>query len=452
MILSHFAIFAAGLLTFASPCILPLVPVYLALLGGASAGAQGGHRPARPFVAAIAFVLGLSLVFVLLGLAASAAGRALVAHRTLLLQLGGLAVFLFGLKLLGVLQVPWLDREVRGRLVASGGGFASSFVLGATFALGWTPCVGPVLGSVLTLAAAVGGSSWAGALLLATYAAGLALPLLVAAAVAPLALRLVRRLQKAMRPLQLATGALLAATGLLLITDHLSLLEPNLLAEGRTPSGPLVRGLEPNRSAEGRTPSGPLVRGLEPNRSAEGRTPSGPLVRGLEPNALTAPPRVAAPAAVTAEAAPALRGAGAACQTASTAGACGLPPTAPDITETPELPEGPGMVEFVSRVCPVCLRMAPVVAVAERDCAGRHVQVRRIEVDAPGGLALARRFGVLGVPTFLFFDAKGKEVARLVGEQPLSMLEQSLSVLAGEKCGGFRALPPQLPVSGDDPS
>jgi cytochrome c-type biogenesis protein len=397
MTLSHFAIFAAGLLTFASPCILPLVPVYLALLGGASAGDRSGHRSVRVFAAAVAFTLGLSLVFVLLGLAASAAGRALVAHRTLLLQLGGLAVFLFGLKLLGALQVPWLDREVRGRLAPSGGGFLSSFVLGATFALGWTPCVGPVLGSVLTLAAAVGGSPWTGALFLAIYAAGLALPLLVVAAVAPLALRLVHRMQKVMRPLQLATGVLLAAMGLLLITDRLTL---------------------------------------------------------LEPSALSAPPRIAAlaavTAAVTAKETRALESSGASCQTAaSTAGACGLPPTALGFAEAPALPEGPAMVELVSRVCPVCLRMAPVVAAAERGCAGRRVRVRRIEVDAPGGMELARRFGVLGVPTFLFFDAKGAEVARLVGEQPLSMLEQSLSVLTGEKCGGFRALPVQPPSPAD---
>ncbi len=386
MHLSHLATFAAGLLTFASPCILPLVPVYLALLGGTSADPDSKPSAARTFAAAVAFSLGLSLVFVGLGLAATAAGKALVAHRALFLQLGGLAVFLFGLKLLGALQIPWLDREARGRLAPTGGGLFASFALGATFALGWTPCVGPVLGSVLTYAAAVSTSPASGALYLATYAAGLALPLLATAAVAPAALKLARRAHKLMRPLQLGTGAVLAVIGVLLITDHLGALSPSSLAS--------------------------------------------------PPKALTAAPALSSPAASGAESS------GQVCS-AGEASTCGLPSAAAPAPAPLDLPKGPSLVEFVGRSCPICLRMAPVVAAAERGCAGRHVKVQRVEVDAPERMALARRLGVLGVPTFLFFDAKGEEVARLVGEQPLDLLEQSLSVLAGEKCGGFRSLPPE---------
>lgn len=394
MNLSHFATFAAGLLTFASPCILPLVPVYLALLGGASADSDSKPRPARTFAAVVAFSLGLSLVFVGLGLAATAAGKALVAHRSLFLQLGGLAVFLFGLKLLGALHVPWLDREARGRLVPTGGGLFASFALGATFALGWTPCVGPVLGSVLTYAAAASTSPASGALYLATYAAGLTLPLLATAAAAPAALRLARRAHKLMRPLQLGTGAVLAAVGVLLITDQLGVLSPSSLA---SPPKALVAAAPP---AHGALATLPLESPSQSCTSGEVSACGLPLSPALEP---AAPPG--------------------------------------------DLPKGPALVEFVGRACPICLRMAPVVAAAERGCAGRQVSVQRIEVEAPGGTALARRWGILGVPTFLFIDARGDEVARLVGEQTLSQLEQSLSVLTGEKCGGFRSLPPAMPTT-----
>ncbi|MGA9525887.1 MAG: thioredoxin family protein, partial [Myxococcaceae bacterium] len=107
---------------------------------------------------------------------------------------------------------------------------------------------------------------------------------------------------------------------------------------------------------------------------------------------------------------------------------------------TATVPEGRVMLEFVSRTCTVCQRMAPVVAAAEHDCAGRGVSVSRVDVSEPNGAALARQFNVRGVPTFVFLDSRN-EVARLVGEQPLAMLEQSLEVLTGQKCDAFRKLP-----------
>ena len=146
------ALFLAGLLTFLSPCVLPLVPVYLAMLAGASAVAlqEGGNR-GRLLLATLAFSLGLATVFVVLGLAASAVGRTLSGHRLLVVQLAGLAVFLAGLKLMGLVHVPWLDREARPWLasVRKGSGLLWPLLLGGAFALGWSPCVGPVLGSVL---------------------------------------------------------------------------------------------------------------------------------------------------------------------------------------------------------------------------------------------------------------------------------------------------------------
>lgn len=395
-------IFVAGLLTFASPCILPLVPIYLALLAGASAGELAeGRRAGRAVVSAVGFAVGLSLVFVSLGMAATAMGRLLVAHRALLLQLGGLAVFLFGLKYLGVLHLPWLEREVRplmGR--KTGGGLLGGVVFGATFGLGWTPCIGPVLGSVLTFTATSTTSPGVGALYLGAYALGLSLPLLAVAAVAPLALGPLKRLQRHMQKAQMATGAVLAVVGLLLLTDTLGALDPTSFG-----------------SAHG-TKAAPIAAGAAASRE------------------------------------------GAACGAPSEAsGACGLPPAAAMVESAglgQAIAGGPAMIEFVSSACPVCLRMAPIVAAAERDCAGHKLQVQRIQVEAPGGRELARRYGVLGVPTFVFVDEAGREVSRLVGEQSLAALEQTLSVLAGEECDGFRAFPderaPAVPAGAGGPS
>ncbi|MGC4116409.1 MAG: cytochrome c biogenesis protein CcdA [Myxococcales bacterium] len=366
-------IFAAGLLTFASPCILPLAPVYLGLLGGVALdGSSGRSRVGRTLLAASAFALGLGLVFVLMGMAATALGATLVRHRSLLLQLGGLAVFLFGLKYLGVLNLPWLEQDVRPGLArASGRTILGAFVMGAAFGLGWTPCIGPVLGSVLTFAATSTTDPLRGASLLAAYAAGLALPLVAAALVAPLALRLFERARRWMRPMQLATGGILAVVGLLLITDHMDLLAPATVVPQPEPTASIAAA-----GAE-----------KQPSETCPTAAATGPA-------------------------------------------ACSLPPAeesvSPRATEAMLAPAGAQMVEFVGRTCPVCLRMAPVVKAAERGCAGHSVTVRRIEVDGEGGRALARRYGVLGVPTFLFLDASGEEVARLVGEQPLEQLEQSL--------------------------
>ncbi|MGI5862469.1 MAG: cytochrome c biogenesis protein CcdA [Myxococcales bacterium] len=380
-------IFAAGLLTFASPCILPLVPIYLALLAGASAGELAqGRRAGRAVVSAVGFAVGLSFVFVGLGMAATGMGRLLVAHRALLLQLGGLAVFLFGLKYLGVLHIPWLEREVRpwmGRKAS--GGLLGGAVFGATFGLGWTPCIGPVLGSVLTFTATTATRPEIGALYLGAYALGLSLPLLTVAAVAPLALGWIKRLQRHLQKMQMATGAVLAIVGLLLLTDSLGALDPTNIAAARGPRAvPALAG--GTASAEGAACGAPTA----------AFAACGPPSDAVE--------------AESAGAAQAFAG-------------------------------GPAMIAFVSGSCPICLRMAPIVAAAERGCAGHKVAVERIRVDAPGGRELARRYGVLGLPTFVFVDEFGNEVSRLVGEQSLAALEQTLSVLAGEDCEGFCAFP-----------
>jgi cytochrome c-type biogenesis protein len=367
-------LYLAGLLTFLSPCVLPLIPVYLAMLAGASAASlrEGGNR-GKLLLAATSFSAGLSSVFVALGLAASTMGRALSGHRTLLLQLTGVAVFLAGLKLTGVVQIPALERESRPWLasVRRGSGLFWPFLFGAAFALGWSPCVGPTLATALAFAASASSPSKA-AIYLGVYSLGLALPLIAVAAVAPAALRFIDRAKRHFRVFEIASGTLLAAVGLLFITGHAASLTD--LASTAAP----------------------------PAMAATPATPSTPTC-GADPSAtLEAAPAVAEP---TGEAMPT-------------------------------------MIEFVSASCPICRRMAPVVAKAEQDCSAHGVRISRMDIASPAGRESANRYGILGVPTFVFIDQRGSEVARLVGEQPEEVLVQTLEVLAGQSCDGFHRISP----------
>ncbi len=374
MSLSLPALLLAGLLTFLSPCVLPLIPVYLAMLAGTSAVSlrQGGNR-VRVVLAALAFSAGLGSVFVALGLAASAMGRLLSGHRPLLLQLAGLAVFLAGLKLMGLIQVPALDRENRPWLasVRRGGGLLWPFLFGAAFALGWSPCVGPTLASALAVAAS---SSHAGqaALYLAVFSLGMALPLIAVAMVAPLALRFIDRAKRHFRAFEVASGALLAVVGLAFVTGHAD----------------AIMG------------------------SAGAATPANPEVTAAPP----------APA---------------------TCGTSAVVPTdgAPSVAASP-VDKMPTMIEFVSAHCPICHRMAPLVAKAERDCSTHGVRIRQVDVATASGREGVSRYGILGVPTFVFLDQEGTEIARLVGEQPEVTLRQTLEVLAGQSCDGFHRIVP----------
>jgi cytochrome c-type biogenesis protein len=181
------AAFVAGLLSVSSPCVLPLVPIFLAHLAGTSAAGLDGIDRRRVLPNALAYVLGFSLVFIALGVALGAAGTlastaSLVAgNRDWLTRIGGAMIIALGLHQLGILRIPFLDHE--RRFAADGlpaGQVTSSFLVGVTFAAGWSPCVGPILGAILTMAAGQGSIDRA-ALLLTTYSAGLAVPFLGAA-------------------------------------------------------------------------------------------------------------------------------------------------------------------------------------------------------------------------------------------------------------------------------
>lgn len=212
-----FVALTAGLLSFLSPCVLPLVPAYIAILSKGEASGRLG-----PLWRAILFSMGFTFVFILLGLGASAIGQYLGAYRPTLEKIGGLFVIVLGLHQLGVLRLTPLYRE--RRLTAPRGGSAAAAVaIGMVFAFGWTPCVGPVLAGILTLAGTSGRAAQ-GVSLLAAYSAGLALPFLLAAVGYGWLLRALRALGRYGHYFEMAGGALLILLGLLLVSGRLEIL------------------------------------------------------------------------------------------------------------------------------------------------------------------------------------------------------------------------------------
>jgi cytochrome c-type biogenesis protein len=217
------AAFLAGLLSVSSPCVLPLVPIYLAHLAGVSAGDRGTAARRRVLANAVAYVLGFSAVFVLLGVALGAAG-ALVetgelvsGNRFWLVRIGGALLVVLGLHQLGVIRIPLLDRERRldpGALPA--GQLTSSFVVGMTFGAGWSPCVGPILGAILTMAAGQGSVERAAGLL-AVYSLGLAVPFLLAAAAWGWSQGAVRALNARLGAVTAVSGGVMVAVGAVMI-------------------------------------------------------------------------------------------------------------------------------------------------------------------------------------------------------------------------------------------
>lgn len=213
--------FLAGVLTFLAPCTLPLLPGFLGFLAGGvnpkDLGLSGRDLRWQLLKNALAYVAGFSLVFIALGTVFAAGGEAVLNARDTLGRLGGLLVTFLGLYMLGVVRLPLLEQERRLRFARlTPGRPLSSLGLGATFALGWSPCVGPILGAVLTLAAArttVG----EGALLLSVFSAGLAVPFLLSALLAGTALEYLRRAGRFLRALNMVGGAFLVLIGLLLL-------------------------------------------------------------------------------------------------------------------------------------------------------------------------------------------------------------------------------------------
>lgn len=209
----------AGILSFLSPCVLPIVPPYLAYMGGISMGEMTGTGTARRrvIVPALFFVMGLSTVFLILGFTASAFGAFVLQNQDLLAKASGVVVIVFGLHFLGVFRIPILDREARLDAGDKGGSAFGAYVLGLAFAFGWTPCIGPQLGAILSLAAQEG-STERGTLLLGVYALGLGLPFFLAAIFVERSIVLMTRLKRHMKLIERCMGVLLLVVGLALVS------------------------------------------------------------------------------------------------------------------------------------------------------------------------------------------------------------------------------------------
>ena len=227
--------FAAGLLSVLSPCVLPLLPAYLSLVSGISVeemqegGADGALRR-RVLRACLGFISGFSLIFVLMGAGAVAAGHALRTWRAELLglefgaaEIAGVVVIALGLHMAGLAPIRLLYRDTRAHPRLAGGGFLRTFAVGAGFALGWSPCIGPILATIL----AVAGSRETlgqGVVLLVIYSAGLAVPFLLAGWSLELFFHAFARIRRHFRALEITSGSILVGVGLLLLTGQLSTL------------------------------------------------------------------------------------------------------------------------------------------------------------------------------------------------------------------------------------
>jgi cytochrome c-type biogenesis protein len=219
---------AAGFLSFLSPCVLPLVPPYLCFVAGTSLDDLSDPNrqtqvARRTFVRALAFVLGFATVFVALGASASFVGQIIGEHLTLLTRIAGLVIIGLGLHMLGVFRSALLMRDTRVQLVRRPTSTVGAFVVGLAFAFGWTPCVGPVLASVLLLAG-TGESASLGAGLLAAYAAGLGVPFLIAALFTGSFMRWVRGFRRHTAAAEKVMGAALVATGVIIFVGAMPLL------------------------------------------------------------------------------------------------------------------------------------------------------------------------------------------------------------------------------------
>lgn len=210
--------FLAGLASFLSPCVFSLVPAYVGYLGGRAAGGEGRSNRWITFSHGLAFVLGFSVVFVLLGVLAALAGGLLYDIRTWLAKIGGIVVIVFGLHMIGVFHIPFLAYDTRVSEAPDPKlGYLSSALMGVFFSAGWSPCVGPVLGTILTLAIN-GGSVSQGAVLLTSYSMGLAIPFLFAALGIGWVTTILQKYSKIMRYVEIAMGVILVIVGVLLFS------------------------------------------------------------------------------------------------------------------------------------------------------------------------------------------------------------------------------------------
>ncbi|MFT4717593.1 MAG: cytochrome c-type biogenesis protein [Paracoccaceae bacterium] len=214
---------AAGVLSFLSPCVLPIIPPYLAYMGGISmndlTNDGSSRRPA--VIASIFFVLGLSTVFLLLGFTASIFGQFFLQNQVLFGQVAGVIIIIFGLHFVGIFRIKLFMREARLDAGDRGGSAVGAYVLGLAFAFGWTPCIGPILGAILSLSAQED-SIGRGTFLMAMYAVGLGLPFILSAMFINRAMGVMNRLKRHMGTIEKVMGALLIGVGIMMLTGAFS--------------------------------------------------------------------------------------------------------------------------------------------------------------------------------------------------------------------------------------
>lgn len=220
------AAFLAGLISFVSPCVLPLVPPYLCYLAGVSLDQLTGDAPTdvkrrSVFFSSLTFVLGFSTVFVALGAGASAIGQFVRSYMDILSVVGGIIIIVMGLHFLGVFRIGLLHRQARMEVRNHKVGPAGSYLMGLAFGFGWTPCIGPVL-SVILGVAGTRDTVGAGALLLAVYSLGLGIPFIAAGLFAGPFMRWMRRYRGHLGKVEKAMGALLVLTGVLFVTGQIT--------------------------------------------------------------------------------------------------------------------------------------------------------------------------------------------------------------------------------------
>ncbi|MCP4632064.1 MAG: cytochrome c biogenesis protein CcdA [candidate division Zixibacteria bacterium] len=227
MEVSIFTAFIAGIISFVSPCVLPLVPGYLSFISGVSLDdikAKGQKGVLRSVVLnTLFFILGFSLVFIAFGATATVFGQFLGEYKSIISRIAGILVIIFGLHFMGIFKIKWLLYEKRFQSAGKKAGFLSSFLIGLAFAFGWTPCIGPILAGILSIASTQE-SVGQGVLLLAVYSAGLGLPFLATGLAFNSFLAVSGRIKKHFKIIEVIGGILLVAVGLLLVTDSFSYL------------------------------------------------------------------------------------------------------------------------------------------------------------------------------------------------------------------------------------
>ena len=222
--ISYFYVVLAGLLSFLSPCVLPIVPGYLCFLAGTSldkiASGEDASKERNVFYFALSFVFGFSTVFILLGASATLLSGLIYEYLDILRVVGGIIIIIFGVHFMQIIQLPFLNRDTRYQIESYRPGIVGSYVIGLSFAFGWTPCIGPILGSVLSIAASSETVTY-GIVLLMLYSAGLGIPFLLAAYAINGFMKFLSKIRNYIRVIESFTGVLLVIFGILILTNRI---------------------------------------------------------------------------------------------------------------------------------------------------------------------------------------------------------------------------------------